>query len=193
MDPEGYAKEQCKKTVSDEKASSGDIEVALKRLLGGVKKDACILDIGCRLGCALELMCTMGFDREKLVGVDINGAYMAKIKEAGFRGYCMDVHTDSLDESFDVIWARHVVEHFYDPVKALGCIRSMLKPDGVLCIIVPSRPQLEKYHHYIFDGVDVLVEVLGQAGFEVVFVEEVEKTFGINHQDEIWCKAIKRF
>jgi ubiquinone/menaquinone biosynthesis C-methylase UbiE len=43
------------------------------------------------------------------------------------------------DESFDIVTAFEVIEHLYDPQKALGEIRRILKMDGIALISTPRR------------------------------------------------------
>ncbi|MGB1103629.1 MAG: class I SAM-dependent methyltransferase [Crocinitomicaceae bacterium] len=44
-----------------------------------------------------------------------------------------------LNERFDLIIMRHVLEHFLDPLTVLKRIREVLSEDGVLYIAVPNN------------------------------------------------------
>ena len=44
------------------------------------------------------------------------------------------------DESYDVVMAFHVLEHFADPLRALSAWRRVLKPGGRMLLSVPFPP-----------------------------------------------------
>ena len=77
-------------------------------------------------------------------------------------------------ESFDIVTANHVVEHFRTPFQALVRFRDWLKPDGYLHISVPDvySPQRTPYgrfhfaHLYYFNRESLIMMGL-KAGFEV--------------------------
>ena len=77
-------------------------------------------------------------------------------------------------ESFDIVTANHVVEHFRTPFPALVRFRGWLKPDGHLHISVPDvySPQRTPYsrfhfaHLHYFDRESLIMMGL-KAGFEV--------------------------
>lgn len=61
---------------------------------------------------------------------------------------------------FDVISSMHTFEHFHSPQKVLQNLRSLLKPDGVMVILVPNPQAMKlklvrlfdkKNRFYIFD------------------------------------------
>ena len=43
------------------------------------------------------------------------------------------------DESFDFVISSHVLEHFFDPVKALKEWYRVIKPDGYIFMIIPHK------------------------------------------------------
>jgi 2-polyprenyl-3-methyl-5-hydroxy-6-metoxy-1,4-benzoquinol methylase len=57
-----------------------------------------------------------------------------------------DVHAGTLEsvplpaESFDVVFTWHVIEHVLDLDNFLRAIRSVLRPDGILCIGTENYP-----------------------------------------------------
>jgi SAM-dependent methyltransferase len=58
---------------------------------------------------------------------------------------------DYPDASFDVVFARHVLEHACDLPLALAEVRRVLRPSGTLAFAVPSCPHVELAHYQILD------------------------------------------
>lgn len=107
-----------------------------------------------------------------------------------------DLHEDLTalnidDESFDWVICHRVMEHIFDEDKALGEIRRVLRPGGVLNISVPESmhvaktmdwcfPDTSHHSHYRHYGADV-TQRLADAQFDVDLVrwsldQPVEKT-----------------
>lgn len=89
-------------------------------------------------------------------------------------------------ETFDVIYHRNVLSHFYDPVDELQTMNELLADDGILAFITGNYAEVdEDYYDYIpsFDYPDHLFlfgeksirELLAQADFEVVDVDRYSK------------------
>lgn len=76
---------------------------------------------------------------------------------------------------FDMVAMFHVLEHFYDPNRALQECREILNEDGLIIIIVPNilKPyrSLDRYFlryvHMTNFSPDTLVAMLGKHGFEL--------------------------
>lgn len=69
------------------------------------------------------------------------------------------------DESFDLLWASHVLEHIDDDASALREIKRVLKPDGIAVLPVPivadrtveySTPCAAEHGHVRAPGLDYL-------------------------------------
>lgn len=86
------------------------------------------------------------------------------------------------DESFDVIWCAHVVEHVLDTGRALAEIRRILKPGGRFFISVPPfKPDIVGGHIKPGWNVGLLMYVLAVAGFDVrsgAFIRHGYNIFG---------------
>ena len=120
-------------------------------------------------------------------GWDVYGVEMSEVAVAQARervGDCIHVGTleraPFKDESFDVILFSHSLEHLFSPFDALGRVRRLLKPDGMIVIAVPNADSLEARllsqswfpcdpprHLYHF-GKAALTRLLERAGFRVV-------------------------
>lgn len=90
------------------------------------------LDVGCAYGFVVELLSRLGYEA---VGVDVSsyaarrgkGVVQADAEHLPFRG-----------ETFDLVTCFAVLEHLFDPGKALKEIYRVLKPGGVLVATTPN-------------------------------------------------------
>lgn len=96
-----------------------------------------------------------------------------------FSGAIRLIPKDLLDfdtsETFDAIFCSHVLEHFADPAVAVRKMRSLLKPNGYLFIIVPPYvPLVANYHWHPGWNCAQLAMFLAALGFdcsEATFME----------------------
>ena len=73
------------------------------------------------------------------------------------------------DESFDLVWCRHAIEHSLFPFFTLAELHRVLKPGGVLYLEVPA-PDTSCRHqtnpnHYSVLGKSMWVELIRRVGF----------------------------
>lgn len=113
------------------------------------------LEVGCGNGVFLSVLKKHGW---KVCGVDLStqAAEMAK------KVFDIDVWVGQIEdagipaESFDYIHLSHVVEHFYDPMRAIVSISKLLKPGGILYMEVPNaagiRAKLSGSYWYGWDA-----------------------------------------
>ncbi|MFO0596456.1 MAG: class I SAM-dependent methyltransferase [Myxococcaceae bacterium] len=140
------------------------------------------LDVGCSAGYVLAAAASLGLEP---TGMDI-AAYAAKL--ARERGY--GAATGSLTElpfrdgAFDVITAKHTLEHVDVPKRGLSELARVLAPGGVALVVVPDadywhmrvspkngryfRPDRLGWQHHVYYDVPTLHRALTQAGLEVV-------------------------
>lgn len=125
-----------------------------------------VLDVGCQLGEAY---------RRVLSGMDYFG--LEVLEEVAEQAMSLGVPNVSVgfmeemvaiykDNSFDVVWARHVLEHSTDINIVLQQIKTVLKPDGVLAFIVPCGFHNEPAHISKFEK-DGWIKVFTDNGFEI--------------------------
>jgi len=98
------------------------------------------LDIGCGNGRFIATMNSLGWRFE---GVEFSPVAVRACREAGltvFEGELADAAFDS--ESFDLITARHLLEHVPDPHRLFAEIGRVLKPGGRLLIQTPNSAAL---------------------------------------------------
>ena len=97
-----------------------------------------ILDVGCGVGVFLASAKKLGWDVQ---GTDAsaNAAKFAKL------AYGLDYVSDCRSlpaHSFDVVRASHVLEHVPEPTSFLSELRRLVKPGGVVQIVVPNNEPL---------------------------------------------------
>lgn len=108
-----------------------------------VPKGALVLDIGCGQGLALKLFEELGY---RPVGITLNQEDVQVCRQHGFTVAVMDQSfLDFPDTCFDLLWARHVVEHSLFPYFTLAEFRRVIKEGGILYLEVPATG-LQKLH-----------------------------------------------
>ena len=75
-----------------------------------------------------------------------------------------------VDRNFDAIYSVNVLEHIADDTTSLQCWHQRLRRSGVLCLLVPARPELysaidRDFGHYRRYEMSELKRKLTQAGF----------------------------
>ncbi|HOO57121.1 MAG TPA: class I SAM-dependent methyltransferase [bacterium] len=96
-----------------------------------------LLDVGCSLGIFLDLARKKGWD---VTGVELNQR-ARKVAKKKFGLDLLDKPLNELDledESFDVVTLWEVLEHLTDPNSMLDECYRLLKPGGMLVILVPN-------------------------------------------------------
>lgn len=135
-----------------------------------IAQNARILDIGCGQGPALDIFRSKGY--LSAVGITLNDEDVRICRENGHDVRKMDQSfLEFPDSSFDLIWARHVIEHSIFPYFTLTEFARVLSPDGVLYLEVPA-PETSCHHetnpnHYSVLGRGAWVSLLGRCGFAV--------------------------
>lgn len=125
-----------------------------------------VLDVGCGQGVALEIFREAGLDPLGItLGEDaqVCRAKGLNVVETDF------AFLDFPDESFDLVWCRHAIEHSVFPFFTLSELHRVLKPGGVLYLEVPA-PDTSCRHqtnpnHYSVLGKSMWVELIRRTGF----------------------------
>jgi 2-polyprenyl-3-methyl-5-hydroxy-6-metoxy-1,4-benzoquinol methylase len=108
----------------------------------GVKNKAKLLDIGCNKGFILSSAAhdgceVYGIDLVEEVTIPFKNTFPQFSKNIYSKKFC-EVGRDFADNTFDIITAIDVVEHFEDPVSDLKQIHRILSNDGVVIIQTPD-------------------------------------------------------
>ncbi len=107
--------------------------------IGKFKPSGRLLEIGCGKGLLLREARTRGYAAE---GVELSpsSAEEARLLSS------VPIHCEALETfaerqpsaGYDVVVARHVIEHLRDPAGAIRTMHSLLLPGGLLALIVPN-------------------------------------------------------
>lgn len=99
-----------------------------------------VLDVGCGNGRFLSTMRTLGWEVE---GVEFSEAGVNAARMSGLSVHHGDLASAAFpDASFDLVTARHVIEHIPAPHAFIGEIARVLKPGGRLVVETPNSAAL---------------------------------------------------
>lgn len=99
-----------------------------------------MLDIGCGNGRYLLEMKNLGWQAQ---GVEFNDTAVKICRDHDLEVHQGDLHSASFaDNSFDLITARHLIEHVPNPAEFIAEVTRILKPGGMLNLRTPNRGSL---------------------------------------------------
>jgi 2-polyprenyl-3-methyl-5-hydroxy-6-metoxy-1,4-benzoquinol methylase len=133
-----------------------------------------VLDIGCGQGVALKHFAA---DKLDAIGIAI-GEDVEICRQKGFNAVEMDLSfLEFADQSFDLVWCRHVLEHSVFPYFSLTETFRVLKPGGVLYMEVPAPDTASRHqtnpNHYSVLGKSMWLQLIKRAGYSTVSVSDV--------------------
>lgn len=156
-----------------------------------IATDAKILDLGCGPGYFLDEMKTRGYSN--IIGVTLSEA---DIKLCEGKGHTIKKYDLSflprkdgyIDESVDLIFLRHALEHSPYPIFSLIEYNRVLKQGGKIYIEVPA-PDCERKHefnlnHYSIFGHTQLMALLQRTGFHIDVFNNLEFDINIPDKDD---------
>jgi SAM-dependent methyltransferase len=165
-----------------------------------LRKDANILDLGCGPGYFLDQMksreytnvtgVTLGEDDIKLC--EKNGH---KIKQYDLS--FLPQNDGFTDESVDLIFLRHALEHSPYPIFSLLEYNRLLKQHAKIYIEVPA-PDCDRKHefnlnHYSILGETQLIALLQRTGFGVDLMQHLEFDLNIPNSENELTKVREKF
>jgi SAM-dependent methyltransferase len=148
---------------------------------------ALVLDVGCGQGVALQHFTDHGC---RPVGITLNQTDLDECRRQGFTVARMDQSfLDFADDTFDLVWARHVVEHSIFPYFTLTEFARVLKPGGLLYLEVPGAETAYKHelnaNHYSILSHTMWMSLMERSGF-VTAEEQKYYMKGQDGPDEYW-------
>ncbi|MDE2210638.1 MAG: class I SAM-dependent methyltransferase [Betaproteobacteria bacterium] len=133
-----------------------------------------VLDVGCGQGVALSKFAEYGAIAKGLTF----GEDYEECKRQGFDVYQMDMSfLEFPDESFDLVWARHSLEHSLFPYFTLDVLFASLRHGGMLYVEVPapdtSANHQQNKNHYSCLTRSSWLSLFKRVGFVVVEAGDV--------------------
>jgi SAM-dependent methyltransferase len=139
-------------------------QIAVKKFFSGVDLNQRILDYGCGLGQNIyKLPNAMGFD------ISEHGVKFCKTKGINATNDKAAVP----DESFDVVFTSHVLEHHPHPKTMIEEMKSKLKPGKKLILVIPherhgkAKFELDLNQHLYNWNFQNINNLLLTSGFEI--------------------------
>jgi SAM-dependent methyltransferase len=159
-----YLAVQLRRTLSKRETDPGAGAVALIDSVTNARARAGdVLCVGCRNGLELDRFRARGFDR--VVGIDLFSQRPDIL--------VMDMHELSFpDESFDVVYASHSLEHSYDVDRVAREIVRVARDGAVVAAEVPVRVQASTADRIVFTGLDELRRIFEPHVGEELLAEE---------------------
>jgi SAM-dependent methyltransferase len=145
-----------------------------------------ILEVGCGIGNFTEMLLSYG----NVYAFDIDENYiehtcqkMDRKENVGFG----DIENGNYffgEKTFDTVICMNLLEHIEHDKKALKNIHHLLKPAGVLILLIPAHPflygkidqEVGHYRRYTKKGVRALLE---EGDFDIVYVRKMNGLGGI--------------
>jgi SAM-dependent methyltransferase len=136
-----------------------------------IGKTGRILDVGCGQGPALDVMREKGL---QAVGITINDEDLRICREKGHEVLDMDQSfLDFRDGEFDLVWARHCIEHSIFPMFTLSGFHRVLKNGGMLYVEVPAPDTMfhheRNLNHYSVFTKSAWASLLNRSGFRIAW------------------------
>jgi len=158
-----------------------------------------LLDIGCGSGNFLAAARDRGYG---VTGIELdrNAARFAKERlgvQSVFPLTIAEFAEQHAGEQFDVVTFFEVLEHQAAPAEFLQCVKTCVRPDGVIALSVPNRgrwltgPDVLDYppNHFLRWNAAALRKFLSAQGFEVLSVRE--QPAGIAHTAQMINMALR--
>lgn len=128
-----------------------------------------VLDLGCGRGFAIEMFRKEGFNA---CGVTRHKPELAACNAAGLPCFERDMH-DLMDlQGFDLVWARHVLEHSPFPLLVLRRLHDIIVPRGYIYVEVPAGGTDAKHesnpNHFSILTKAGWRELIQRAGFALI-------------------------
>lgn len=106
-----------------------------------VKPDHTVLDFGCGGGYLLS-----NLNAAKRIGVELNPHARAIAEEQGHEVY---ERLDAVPDAYvDCVISNHALEHVENPLAVLRELLRVLKPKGILCLVLPCEQPTEGGFYY---------------------------------------------
>lgn len=141
----------------------------LEDLIPKLPEGAEVLDVGCGQGVALKIFKEHGI---WAIGIGVNAEDLEACYKQGFDVTELDQNDIDWDDSdFDLVWARHVLEHSIAPYWTLHEFKRVLRSGGLLYVEVPAPDTAccheRNQNHYSVLGHRAWECLIERAGFTI--------------------------
>jgi SAM-dependent methyltransferase len=169
-----YLATQLRRTLSKRETDPGVGAVTLiTRVVEGQPSGGAVLCVGCRNALELDRFRARGF--EDVVGIDVFSQREDIL--------VMDMHQMSFpDNSFDVVYASHSLEHSYDVARVAREIGRVARNGAVVGVEVPVRAQGSAADRIVFSGLEELRGIFRPRIGEELLAEEQPPRTATNEQ-----------
>lgn len=126
---------------SEEKMQRDLTLMTFGHYLSHVPKDVSFLDVGCNGGWLLNELKNSGYMNGQ--GISISKDDVKKCTERNVKVTLMDMNRITFpDNAFDVVWARHSLEHSITPLVALNHFKRIVKKEGLIVLVLPAYNEI---------------------------------------------------
>jgi SAM-dependent methyltransferase len=169
-----YLATQLKRTLSKREADPGAGAVRLiDEVTAAQPSGGSVLCVGCRNSLELDRFRERGF--ADVIGIDVFSQREDIL--------VMDMHDMSFpDDSFDVVYASHSLEHSYDVDRVAREVVRVARDSAVVGVEVPVRTQQSAADRVVFSGLDEVRDVFREHVREEVLGEEAAPHTETNEQ-----------
>ena len=158
-----YLAVQLRRTLSKRETDPGVGAITLINRIAEASSRGAVLCVGCRNPLELDRFRAHGFD--EVVGIDLFSQRDDIL--------VMDMHEMSFpDDSFDVVYASHSLEHSFDVSRVAHEIVRIARDGAVVGVEVPVRVQASTADRVVFSGLDELRDVFRTEIREELLAEE---------------------
>lgn len=120
-------------------------KAAIKRFAEKFPPPAKVIDVGTQDGYAIHLLKKRGYEA---YGTEIDQAYAEFCNEQGHKVWCDNFQETKVDDTFDIVYSSHVIEHCDEPLKFMESAHKILKPQGILFMYFPLEDKTFDKKHY---------------------------------------------
>jgi SAM-dependent methyltransferase len=161
------------------------------RRIGEFLPEGRILEVGCGYGYFLQCALDAGYDA---YGIDLSPAAVKRAAER-YRGRVflglLDEVPQIQEQTFDVIFASHLIEHITEPGAFLRTASRMLRPGGLIVMVTPNIKSLlarlsgsrwvsfKIPEHVSYFDPTTITELLSRSGYAVRAVDSAYQYYAL--------------
>lgn len=163
-----FIEERFKDVYDEPNLNSDFIDGAIESIENKISMFDSVLDVGCGWGYALKKFSDMGC---KPIGITLCESDASKARAYGYDVHIMDMNfMDFEDQTFNVVFARHSLEHSLFPYFTLSEFSRVMKPKGLIYLEMPA-PDTDANHccnaqHYTVLNGTAWANLIFRTGFQ---------------------------